>query len=140
MLVGDNGKQDMSPDALMTLCADTQANMFEWIDAIENFNLCEVNKITVGENAKKDFERTIKDEDEQFEEEKTNADDEQILEIGNSLGNLEDDVRQNLRVINQYREEEEKKKKLEFETVEELQEKNNCLQEQLIEEAKKSEE
>jgi len=38
--------------------------MFEWIDAIENFNLCEVNKITVGENAKKDFERTIKDEDE----------------------------------------------------------------------------
>jgi len=42
------------------------------------------------------------------------------LEIGNSLGNLEDDVRQNLRVINQYREEEEKKKKLEFETVEEL--------------------
>ena len=88
----DNSKT-ISPDALVTLCADTEASMNDWINAIVQFNQCEAKVVPVGENAKKDFQRIIKDEDEQYEEEKTNADDEQILEIGNSLGSVEDSVR-----------------------------------------------
>lgn len=43
-------------------------------------------------------------------------------------------------MVNQYKIKEDDKKNEELEVVDELQEKNNCLQEQLIEEAKKSEE
>ena len=83
----------MTADALVTLCADSEENMNGWMDAILSFHLCEVRQITVGETNIQDFTRTIKDEDEQYDEDKTNADDEQILEITNDLGNVEDSVR-----------------------------------------------
>ena len=123
----DDGKQTMSDDALITMCADSEANMEGWMEAIQSFHLCEVRQITVGETNIQDFTRTIKDEDEQYDEDKTNADDEQILEISNGLGVVEDSVRQNIKMINEYKKEEDKKKKVELDVVDELQDRNNCL-------------
>jgi len=45
------------------------------------------------------FVRTIKDEDEEVEEQRKNADDEQILEISNSLNAIDDQVKAHLNVI-----------------------------------------
>lgn len=43
--------------------------------------------------------RTIRDQDEDYEQERENASDEQILEIGNSLDSINDKVRANLNMI-----------------------------------------
>ena len=84
--------------------------------------------------------KTLKDEDEEFESERNNADDEQILEVSNALDGINDKVRANLNSLQSEEDELDNKNKDEDFIVDELEDKNNCLQDQLIEEAKKSEE
>ena len=75
-----------------------------------------------------------------MEDDKNSADDEQIVEIGNSLDNVVDSIRQDLIAVNRRRKEDEESEKKEKEKIESLEDQNNCLQEQLIEDARKSEE
>lgn len=69
------------------------------MNAIDNFHTCEVKVITTVDNQTTNFVRTIKDEDEEVEEQRNNADDEQILEISNSLNSIDDQVRSHLNTI-----------------------------------------
>lgn len=108
--------------------------------AIDTFQNCEVRDITTVATEGPNFVKTIKDEDEEVEEQRKNADDEQILEISNSLNSIDDQVKAHLNTITKATKENEGEQEKEDEVVEQLEDKNNCLQNQLIEEAKKSEE
>lgn len=125
---------------VVTLCASDDAERQAWMHAIDTFQKCEVREITTVATEGPNFVRTIKDEDEEVEEQRKNADDEQILEISNSLNAIDDQVKAHLNTIQKATKENEEEQQKEDEVVEELEDKNNCLQNQLIEEAKKSEE
>lgn len=69
------------------------------MSAIDTFHTCEVKVITTVETGATNFVKTIKDEDEEVEEQRNNADDEQILEISNSLNSIDDQVKSHLNQI-----------------------------------------
>lgn len=125
---------------LVTLCASDEKEREAWMNAIDTFQSCEVREITTVATENPSFTKTIKDEDEETEEQRKNADDEQILEIGNSLDSIDDQVKSHLNTIQKATKENEDEQEKEDQIVDSLEDKNNCLQNQLIEEAKKSEE
>lgn len=77
-------------NVLVTLCASDDKERQAWMNAIDNFHTCEVKVITTVANQSTNFVKNIKDEDEEVEEQRNNADDEQIDEISNSLNSIDD--------------------------------------------------
>jgi len=75
---------------VVTLCASDDVERQAWMHAIDTFQQCEVREITTVATEGPNFVKTIKDEDEEVEEQRKNADDEQILEISNSLNSIDD--------------------------------------------------
>lgn len=60
----------------LTLCATLSAVRDSWANAINTFHNCEVKKLNVLAEDNKDFMKTIKDQDEDYEQERENASDE----------------------------------------------------------------
>lgn len=119
----------------LTLCATLSSVRDSWANAINTFHNCEVKSLNVVKEDNKDFMKTIKDQDEDYEQERENASDEQILEIGGSLDSINDKVRANLNIITSSETDENNKINDEDGQIDALEEKNECLQEQLIEES-----
>lgn len=71
--------------------------------------------------------RTIKDQDEDYEQERENASDEQILEIGNSLDSINDKVRANLNIITSTESKDDQQINDEDGQIDALENRNECL-------------
>lgn len=112
---------------VVTLCASDDSERQAWMHAIDTFQKCETREITTVATEGPNFVKTIKDEDEEVEEQRKNADDEQILEISNSLNSIDDQVKAHLNTIQKASKENEEEQQKEDEVVEELEDKNNCL-------------
>lgn len=112
---------------VVTLCASDDAERQAWMHAIDTFQQCEVREITTVATEGPNFVKTIKDEDEEVEEQRNNADDEQILEISNSLNSIDDQVKAHLNTISKAKKENDDEQTKEDEVVDELEDRNNCL-------------
>lgn len=120
-------KYNNDKPVLITLCSTISSGRDSWAKAINEFHNCEVKKINVIEESKDDFMKTIKDQDEDFEEERNNASDEQILEIGDSLDSINDKVRANLNIITKEEDQADDVIDKEDNVIDEAEEKNECL-------------
>ena len=89
-------------DVITSLCASDEYEMKSWMEAIDQFHNCEVKAVEIKKTST-DYIQKIKDEDEEVEQEKTNADDEQILEIGSTLDGVVDSIRREIVGLNQQR-------------------------------------
>lgn len=61
---------------IVTLCSSDDAERQAWMHAIDTFQQCQVREVTTVASENPSFTKTIKDEDEEVEEQRKNADDE----------------------------------------------------------------
>lgn len=134
----DSKEEKENENVMASFCAVDDTEMNKWMNAIQNFHNCDVKVGPVGAKGSNKLTVTM-DRDIVIEQERDAKDQEEIKKLDDSLDEVDNMVADNVEKMKLQKTKHKRAIEQEDDEIEELEEKEKCLSDSLIEEAKKQE-
>lgn len=137
--MGKDTQEDLKDsEVIVSLCSSDDFEMQKWMQSIRDFHDCQVKEGPAGDKTNPNLRVTM-DQDIIIEKEREQKDQEEIKLLDDGLDQVEDMVADNVSKLKLQATKFKRQVQEEDDNIEVLQEKEECLSQNIIEEAKKSE-